>query len=343
MGFTGDGIDIDVFPHGDAAEAVEVFHGEIELFFKEFLEVGQVGTAAGEEDFLRRTAAVLGAEKGGGLADLCVEAAQGIADEGAEGGGGFIELGGVSPAEGDEAGGELGVLRLGKGEVVVLRDGGGESRSPDADAAGEKAGTIDVNEVAGLRPDVEEHGAFLQVRVVIAEGIVEGGGRGIDELGAHATAGDGFADLVERVSLDGDEDDFFFNVIAWENLPIPDDFIDRERENLLGLEANQLVDILLIERRQLDEAVEHGLAGEGVAGLELADLQALGEFLDGQLDLRLAGRFCRRVRQDAGGRVFLKNKTSAFGEGENSHRDALGTDVECDDRLLLSHDIGCVC
>jgi hypothetical protein len=50
---------------------------------------------------------------------------------------------------------------------------------------------------------------------------------------------------------------------------------------LLGLEGDQLLDVVILQRRQFDKTGEDRLAGDRVAGLGFADLEALRQIRDG--------------------------------------------------------------
>ena len=67
-------------------------------------------------------------------------------------------------------------------------------------------------------------------------------------------------------------------------LVVPDDLVERERDLLLGLELDDVGDLLLFDRRQLDEAGQAGLAGDADGDLVALDRVAREELLQ-----RLAG------------------------------------------------------
>ena len=72
---------------------------------------------------------------------------------------------------------------------------------------------------------------------------------------------------VDHVALHGEQADLGFEGHAVNDVPraelleIPDDFFERKRNLLLGLELDDVGDLLLIDRGQLDEAGQTALAG----------------------------------------------------------------------------------
>jgi hypothetical protein len=79
---------------------------------------------------------------------------------------------------------------------------------------------------------------------------------------------------LDHVGLDGDQQDFQFAVGAGaENLEIPRDLLERERNVLFGLVLNDLVDLRGINGRKFDELgedVEPGRAGIDLTRTETA-------------------------------------------------------------------------
>jgi len=64
-------------------------------------------------------------------------------------------------------------------------------------------------------------------------------------------------------------------------LVVPDDFVEGEGDLLLGLELDNVDDLLLFDRRQLDEAGQAGLAGDGHGDDVALGGVALEELLEG--------------------------------------------------------------
>ena len=107
---------------------------------------------------------------------------------------------------------------------------------------------------------------------------------------------------------------------------------------LLRLESDQLLNVVVLQRRELDEAGENRLAGNRITGLDLADFEALGEIGDGDPGLRDFEGLERGIRDDGLGAISSEGQAAAFRNFENGHADALGSDVEYYGRLIVSHD-----
>ena len=112
--------------------------------------------------------------------------------------------------------------------------------------------------------------------------------------------------------------------------------MDGKGNVLLGFEANQLIHVLGLKRRKLDETNKDRLPGKSISGLLLVNLEPFGELFNGELNLRDARGFRGRVGEDTGSGILLEDQTF-FGRGEDAHGDPLRTDIECNNRLLVSH------
>ena len=98
----------------------------------------------------------------------------------------------------------------------------------------------------------------------------------------------------DHVPLHGEQADFGFQrearptasppAIFW---IVPDDFIEREGDLLLGLELDDLGDLLLFDRRQFDEPRQTGLPGDADGDLVVLDLVAGEELLERLADQRV--------------------------------------------------------
>jgi hypothetical protein len=81
---------------------------------------------------------------------------------------------------------------------------------------------------------------------------------------------------------------------------------------LLGLEGDQLFDVVILQRRQFDKTGEDRLAGNRVAGLGLAHLEALRQIRDGDPGLGDPRGIHRGIRDDGFGVVCLENQPPFF-------------------------------
>ena len=80
---------------------------------------------------------------------------------------------------------------------------------------------------------------------------------------------------------------------ATDNLVIPDDFIDRERNVLLRLKEDDPFDLFLLDRRQTHEAGKNHLLRDGVNDIAASDAQFSHHFAQCRSNLGGAHFFAR--------------------------------------------------
>ena len=338
MGFRGESININSLTGGDPLEGIEELHGKIELFLKEFLKIRKICGSACEHDAGRGRSSVLTTEESVSALNFRCQAGQAVANNRSKCGGRLVELRGMPSSESDHSVGKLGIFRFGKGHVILLCNGRGKNGSSNRNAAGEELGAFRVNQVGGLGSDIDQQSAFLQIRVIIAQRIVERSRCGVHQTRSQTGFGNDGVQVIERLGLNGHQNDFGVDSARFQLFPVPNNLIDGEGNVLLRFEFHQLVHSFVLERRELDEANEDRLSSKGVCRLLAAELQALGEFFDCQLDLRNASRLGRRIGEDTSCPVGFQNQV-ILGGGENTHGNPLRANVQCDDRLCVSHNI----
>ena len=116
----------------------------------------------------------------------------------------------ISAAQADEAHLDFEPLRFRKREPAFLGKILGNGIGPDVDAARVDAAFLEEEQVAGLGANIQEHGAALQVAIIIAKGVTEGGRSDVDQLQAQAG---GFGDpeqALDNVGLDRHQQHFQF-------------------------------------------------------------------------------------------------------------------------------------
>ena len=89
-----------------------------------------------------------------------------------------------------------------------------------------------------------------------------------------------------------------FSVDPFDEFVVPNHLGERERNVLLGLEGDELLEVVVLKRRKLDEAGEDSLSGNGVARLGSTDLEAPAELSDRDSGLRDAGCVQCGIRDD---------------------------------------------
>src|SRR5207245_10908411 len=99
--------------------------------------------------------------------------------------------------------------------------------------------------------------------VVIAERIIEGHRRNIDDGCVKPRFFNPTVDFVEQIDLDCDEDDLNLFVQATSNnLVIPDDLVNREGYSWLRLERSDLLDLLVLDCGQFHKTRKHRLPSQ---------------------------------------------------------------------------------
>ena len=100
---------------------------------------------------------------------------------------------------------------------------------------------------------------------------------------------DGVVDLIEQIGLDRHDDHLDLRgVAAIHELVIPDDLVDRVGNVLLRLEGDDLIHLLLADRRQLHEAREDRLRGNRV--IDLSPFEPQPPTISGNISLACASR-----------------------------------------------------
>ena len=194
-----------------------------------------------------------------------------------------------------------------------------------------------TREIEYLRSEVDKENAFRDVRVVVAERVVEGDGGGVDDGRLETAAFDGSVQVVEVFRADRDDTDFEFTAALSHQLVIPDSFREREGDRLLGFEADDFVDLVLAERGKFDEFGDEELAGDGIVHWLIGCLEGTGECAN-------------RIRQGGATRTVSSWITGHFREGillqqqgtfgtetEARHADALRSQIKSENRFFFRH------
>ena len=161
------GVDLNI------AERIEVFDRQVQLFGEKLCRVRHDRRTAGQEQSLRRGAALLSAIELDRLVDLNVQPRHHLTRN----------LGNrrllrvvrlfVSAAQTDETLLDFQPLRFGKLQFglgrKILRDRVGA----DVDAARIDFAFLEKQQVAGLRANVEQHGAAVQIAVIVAKRVAQ--------------------------------------------------------------------------------------------------------------------------------------------------------------------------
>lgn len=93
--------------------------------------------------------------------------------------------------------------------------------------------------------------------------------------------GDFIVQGIQVFRLDGDQDGLAFQPLGRQEVVVPDDFIQREGDMLLGFKPDELFNVRVVQGGKLDKADENGLSGYGIIGNAAFDAELLDEVGDG--------------------------------------------------------------
>ncbi len=125
---------------------------------------------------------------------------------------------------------------------------------------------------------------------VVGHEVAQGQRRHLHQMHLDADVLEVLQVAVDHVALHGEQADFGLDEAVGQLadadlLVVPDDLVEVERDLLLGLEADDVGDLLFLDRRQLDEAGQAALAGHADGDLVAAEVVARQELFQ-----RLAGQ-----------------------------------------------------
>src|SRR5690606_8801110 len=115
------------------------------------------------------------------------------------------------------------------------------------------------------------------------DGVVGGDGAEGDDVGGDLDLvphGEALDDALAGHGEDADLD--VRGVGALEGLVVPLDLFKRERDLLDGLELDDVLDLPGVDRGELGEAGEGGVAGDGDGDARAGEVVLLGEGVDGE-------------------------------------------------------------
>ena len=113
----------------------------------------------------------------------------------------------IRPTQADKAFFDFELLRLRKREPGFFRKILGNGIGADVDAPRINAALFKEQQVAGLGPDIQQHGAAFQITIVIAKRIAERCRGNIHQLQAQPSRFGDSEKPLHDVGFDGDEQD----------------------------------------------------------------------------------------------------------------------------------------
>ena len=269
------GIDLDV------AERIEVFDRQIEFFREELRGVRHDRRAAGEEQALRRRTTLLPAIELERLVDLNVQArhdlARNLRDRRLLRVVRFL----VSATEADKTLLDLEPFGLREFQLGLRRKILSDGVGADIDAARIDLALLKKQQVAGLGANVQQHGAAVEVAIVVAKRVAQSGGRYVHQLHAQPRRFRRAKETLHHVRLDGDEQHFqFTGRRRSQDLIVPDHFFQREGHVLLSFVLDDLGDLGSVHRRQFDKLGKNVKAGRADVDVFRAERPLGEQFLD---------------------------------------------------------------
>ncbi len=199
----------------------------------------------------------------------------------------------------------------------------------NGDGTREHAVLFQEQKIGRARPEIDDHGAALEVAVIVTDRVVERHRGDIHDVRPQSAGFHAFGEFFDDVTLDGQEHDLQFPLrVAAEQLIIPNDFIDGEGDVLLGLILDDLRDLGLIDGRQFDEPGEHGLAGNAEHDTPGLDVSLADHIANGGHDERLAVFFVFGIDPEFGVVEIRQAQSLALGGLKFAYLDSGSADVQ---------------
>ena len=131
--------------------------------------------------------------------------------------------------------------------------------------------------------------------------------------------GDFIVQGIQVFRLDGDQDGLAFQPLGRQEVVVPDDFIQREGDMLLGFKPDELFNVRVVQGGKLDKADENGLSGYGIIGNAAFDAELLDEVGDGLPHFCQAHAFCGRIQYDETRSVAVQDEVVFIRLGKDAH------------------------
>ena len=226
------------------AEGIEVIDVRLDLLLKEAIRVRDDRGAAREQDARGKAAALLPLVEIDRTGNLSVETGHHVADDLADAGLSFVFGLLVGPAQRHEAVRLFHVLRFEERHVELRNDALRDGVAGNGDRTREDAVLFQKQKIGRARPEIDDHGASLNVTVVVTDRVVECHRGHIHDVRPQSAGFHAFGEFFDDVTLDGQQHDLQLPLrVAPEQLIIPNDFIDGEGDVLLGLILDNLRDL----------------------------------------------------------------------------------------------------
>ncbi len=201
----------------------------------------------------------------------------------------------------------------------------------DGDVSNPEAVLLDKDKIGRAGAHVDDHDALVGLGLAVAEGVEERERGDVDFLDldpAPFHSGDlGFDDVF----LDRDDDRLGLGAgggAGRHHLVIPGDLFHREGHVLLGLEFDHLLDLRGVDGRELDEAHEDALSGDGEEDFLFLDPVFLEELREGGGDEPGPFLFLVGIEADLGHTELEQRKSAPAGDAELGQLDGAGAQID---------------
>ncbi len=166
----------------------------------------------------------------------------------------------VSAAESHERVRALQLLRVAEGKPKLVHDLLRDRIARHRHTSAEHPPLFQENQVRRARTDVYHQRALRQLGIIVANRVVQRHRSHIHQLRLQPRLLHGIRHLLDNFRLDRREHNVNLAALPADELAVPYHFVNRERHILLRFVQNDLVHLVLVHGRQLDEAQENRLS-----------------------------------------------------------------------------------
>ena len=229
-------------------------------------------------------------------------------------------------------------LGLFKGNLEALGDLLRDGITGHRDAAGVNFLVFNKNQIGRTRTDIKQHRAAVQLRVVVAQAVVERHRCHIDDLGLQPHLHDAVGNLADVLGLGRDDHrTLLAHCGVADELVVPNDLAHRERDVLLHLVLHHLEQFVLGDGRQPHETRKYHLTGEREHQRRGADPACLHDLADSGLQIRTNTCVGLRIASHIGHAVVGQLRRAPVPDGEFGQYNFARAHIEREDTIRREH------
>ena len=272
-------------------ERIEELDRHAELFFQHFLQIWEGGPGTADESANGRVAALL-LVIGDSAADIAINADHRVADDLGHGVHFRILVVGVVATEMNETLRSFPLFRRFKIRTHFFGNGLRDRRTTDLGAADESFDAINEHEVGGACPEVDDERRLGDVGIIVAERVVERERSPVHYIRLQTCGTDGGSQFFHLVATGGHDCGLHLPHLRAHDLIIPGRLFQRERNRAPGFESHDFIDLVLGDRRKLNELRDKRIAWNGEIHVGVRGLEMLHQRVHCGLDGTPAIPFC---------------------------------------------------